>query len=67
MPILIITPESRAEMWLGAAGWACGSQMCSGRMPALEPKPARVRKNTALFTPAGMAPMPAKASEPVAW
>ena len=54
-------------MWLGAAGWACGSQMCSGRTPALEPKPARVRKNTALFTPAGMAPMPAKASEPVAW
>ena len=67
MPILIITPESRAEMWLGAAGWACGSQMCSGRTPALEPKPARVRKNTVVLIPAGMAAIPSKASEPVAW
>ena len=54
-------------MWLGAAGWACGSQMCSGRMPALEPKPARARKNTVVLIPAGMAAIPSKASEPVAW
>ncbi len=30
MPVLIITPDITAEMWLGAAGWACGSQKCSG-------------------------------------
>jgi hypothetical protein len=39
MPSLIITPDMSAETWLGAAGWASGSQTCSGITPALAPKP----------------------------
>ena len=31
----------------GAAGCASGSQMCSGRMPALAPKPKRASRNAA--------------------
>ena len=41
-PALIMAPESRAEMWLGAA--AC-SQTCMGAMPALAPKPSRDSTN----------------------
>ena len=44
-PALIMAPESRAEMWLGAAGWASGSQTCMGAMPALAPKPSRDSTN----------------------
>ena len=36
---LIITPDINAEMWLGATGWARGSQACNGINPALVPKP----------------------------
>lgn len=39
MAVLSITPLISAETGEGAAGWASGSQTCSGRMPALAPKP----------------------------
>ena len=41
MPVLIITPDISAETCDGAAGWASGSQTCSGKRPAFMPKPAR--------------------------
>ena len=40
-PLLVRMPDSRAEAGAGATGWALGSQMCRGNMPALAPKPAR--------------------------
>jgi hypothetical protein len=40
MPALTIAPLSTAEAGVGAAGWASGSQTCSGTSPALMPKPA---------------------------
>jgi hypothetical protein len=43
---LVITPLISAETWLGAAGWASGSQMCSGTRPALEPAPMSASRNT---------------------
>src|SRR5216683_3041725 len=42
-------PDIRAEILLGATGWASGSQMCSGMIPALTPKPAKNNKKTAAF------------------
>ena len=45
MPILIATPESIAETWLGAFACADGSQMCSGKIPALIPKPKSASQN----------------------
>ena len=39
-PVLVSRPESSAEAGAGATGCALGSQMCSGNMPALAPKPA---------------------------
>ena len=43
---LVITPLISAETWLGAAGWASGSQTCSGTMPAFDPAPSRIRSRT---------------------
>ena len=45
MPILIVTPDSMAETWLGALACADGSQMCSGNMPAFSPKPNSASQN----------------------
>ncbi len=42
-PTLIITPERRAEIGEGAAGWASGSQVCIGAIPAFTPRPSRKR------------------------
>ena len=41
MPVLMSTPDMSAEMLLGAAGCASGSQTWSGMMPALTPKPTK--------------------------
>ena len=38
-PLLVRMPDSRALAGAGATGWALGSQMCSGNMPAFAPKP----------------------------
>ena len=43
MPDLVSTPDSRAEAGAGATGWALGSQMCRGNIPALAPKPKRMQ------------------------
>jgi len=40
-PLLVRMPLSSAEAGAGATGCALGSQMCSGNMPALAPKPTR--------------------------
>ena len=40
------TPDISAEMPLGAAGCASGSQMCSGMMPAFTPNPTKNRTKT---------------------
>ena len=42
-PDLVSTPESSADAGAGATGWALGSQMCRGNMPALAPKPKRMQ------------------------
>jgi hypothetical protein len=39
MAVLSITPLISADTGEGAAGCASGSHTCSGRMPALAPKP----------------------------
>ncbi len=39
MAVFSITPLISADTGDGAAGCASGSQMCSGTMPALAPKP----------------------------
>ena len=54
IPVLIITPDIRAEMWLGAAGCASGSQICKGTIPALVPKPSKINKNKIAFNEAGI-------------
>jgi hypothetical protein len=41
-----MAPLIRAETWLGAAGWASGSQACSGTSPAFEPAPISVSTTT---------------------
>ena len=45
-PALAIRPLRSADAGAGAAGWALGSQLCSGNNPALAPKP-RIMQNTA--------------------
>src|ERR1039458_2054632 len=52
MPILMVTPERMAETWLGALACAEGSQMCSGKMPALSPNPASASQKRGDRTPA---------------
>ncbi len=47
MPAFVIIPESTAEAGEGATGCAVGSHACNGNMPALQPKPIDIRKNTA--------------------
>ena len=42
-PLLVRMPDSSADAGAGATGWALGSQMCSGNIPALAPNPARAR------------------------
>ncbi|EKD34071.1 MAG: hypothetical protein ACD_75C02481G0003 [uncultured bacterium] len=54
IPILIITPDMIAEIWLGAAGWAWGSQIWMGTTPAFEPKPRNARKKTSSLASSGM-------------
>src|SRR6185369_16907351 len=41
MPAVISTADISAEMLLGAAGCASGSQMCNGITPAFTPKPTK--------------------------
>ena len=41
-----MTPLISADTWLGAAGWASGSQTCSGTSPALEPAPSSASAST---------------------
>jgi hypothetical protein len=38
----------KAEILLGATGWAAGSQICSGMTPALIPNPTKKRKKAAV-------------------
>ena len=38
---LSITPLIRADTWLGAAGWALGSHICSGIRPDFRAKPKK--------------------------
>ena len=45
-PLFVRMPESRALAGAGATGWAFGSQMCSGNMPAFAPKPIRAHTPT---------------------
>ena len=45
------TADISAEMLLGAAGCASGSQMCRGMTPALTPKPRKNSTQTAVRTP----------------
>ena len=40
-------PDMSAETLLGATGWASGSQMWSGTMPAFTPNPAKNSRKTA--------------------
>ena len=47
-----MTPLISAETWLGAAGWASGSQTCSGTRPAFEPAPISARISTSAPTAA---------------
>src|SRR2546428_11050532 len=52
-PHFSITPESRAETWLGATGWAAGSQAWDGARPILVPKPANASTSRAAGTAGG--------------
>ena len=63
MATLVITPLISAETWLGAAGWASGSQTCSGISPAFEPAPISASVSTRPARQGGSAParMSAKA------
>ena len=42
-PTLVRMPESSADAGEGATGCAFGSQICSGNIPALAPKPSRMQ------------------------
>ena len=46
MPPFVMIPESTADAGEGATGCAVGSQACRGNIPALQPKPSAIRKNT---------------------
>ena len=48
MPTLSITPDMSAEMWLGATGWARGSQTWKGITPALVPQPTIASRKIAV-------------------
>ena len=47
MPTFVRMPDRRADAGDGATGWAFGSQMCTGNMPAFAPKPKRMQKPAA--------------------
>jgi hypothetical protein len=48
-------PDRKPDPSAGATGWASGSQMCSGTIPALKPNPASASTNTALRQAPGTA------------
>ena len=48
---LVMTPLISAETWLGAAGWASGSQTCSGTSPAFDPAPSSTSARTSADRP----------------
>ena len=48
MPVLIMIPDMRPEIWLGAAGCALGSQVWKGTKPALVPNPMKRSTKTRL-------------------
>ena len=45
-PILVILPDNTADAGAGATGCAAESQPCSGNIPAFEPNPIIIKKNT---------------------
>src|ERR1019366_3704157 len=49
MPVLTTIPDISAETLLGATGWAAGSQICRGTMPAFTPKPKRNKPNRSAY------------------
>ena len=55
MPVLIITPDMSAETWMGATGWARGSQTWSGIRPALVPNPTSEQDEDAGRAPSAAA------------
>src|SRR5579875_1601923 len=63
MATLSMTPESIAEALAGATGCARGSQKCSGKRPAFEPKPRKARAKTALRSSGGSDPAEAAITE----
>src|SRR3989475_12319190 len=52
-PHFSITPESRAETWLGATGRPAGRQAGHGARPILVPKPAKASTSSAGDTVGG--------------
>ena len=61
IPVLVMTPDSTAEAGAGAAGWAVGSQMCSGNAPAFAPKPTSTSRPPTQSSPRSSAPAAAAA------
>ena len=61
MATFVMTPLISAETWLGAAGWASGSQACSGTRPAFDPAPSRTSTRTSVRSTDG------SASTRIAW
>ena len=53
MPSFTMAPDIRADTWLGASGWARGSQTCRGTIPALDPNPTSANPKTVERTQAG--------------
>ena len=43
MPVLVSMPDNSALAGAGATGWALGSQICTGKEPALAAKPTKIR------------------------
>ena len=62
-PLFVRMPESSALAGAGATGWALGSQMCSGNMPAFAAKPTRVSHTATVRVP--LAPWAMAAFSPV--
>ena len=53
MPVLIITPDMTAEIWLGAAGWAWGSHDMKGENTGLGTKTDKGQNKNHHFNPIG--------------
>ncbi len=63
-----MTPDMTAETGDGASGWAYGSQMWNGKIPAFVPNPSRANPNVAeriAGSETGTAANPLKENEPV--